>query len=238
MAQYIDAAEVARMIRKTLKIEFPSQKFYVRTSKYSMGASVNIKWQDGPTTKQVDDIVKFYEGSHFDGMIDLKTNVYHTTEAGEQIHYMSDHVFTDRKLSADHVRPFADWVVTNYALHTDVHSTGERIEDYDYQLTSSVWDKLEDAGFSFMARNNAYFGRQSFGEVVLELAHSHATFDGFLIAEAQEEQEREESFAAYQAEKAQEQKWNSALEEATQPQTETKVSSDYEDMLRAAGWID
>lgn len=74
---YVSAANTARLIRKSLKQEFPGQKFYVRTSTYSGGASIRIDWMDGPTTDEVDAIVKVYEGSDFDGMIDLKTYVSH-----------------------------------------------------------------------------------------------------------------------------------------------------------------
>ena len=74
---YITAADTARMIRKDLKREFPGQKFYVRTSTYSGGASISIDWMDGPTTAEVDTVVKVYEGADFDGMIDLKTYISH-----------------------------------------------------------------------------------------------------------------------------------------------------------------
>lgn len=68
----IDAAEAARMIRKALVRKFgKSTKFYVTTSRYSGGASVDIKWMDGPTTKEVDEVVKPYSGKGFDGMIDM-----------------------------------------------------------------------------------------------------------------------------------------------------------------------
>lgn len=71
-AEYIDAADVAKLVRARLKANFPGVKFRVRTSKYSMGASISVGWTDGPTTKQVDAAVAEYSGSGFDGMIDLK----------------------------------------------------------------------------------------------------------------------------------------------------------------------
>ena len=74
---YISAADTARMIRKDLKRAFPDQKFYVRTSVYSGGASIDIDWMDGPTTAEVDAVVKVYEGADFDGMIDLKAYISH-----------------------------------------------------------------------------------------------------------------------------------------------------------------
>lgn len=69
---WIDAADVAKLVRTRLKADFPGVKFSVRTSKYSMGASITVYWTDGPTTKQVDAAVAQYGGSGFDGSIDLK----------------------------------------------------------------------------------------------------------------------------------------------------------------------
>lgn len=74
---YIDAADVAKMVRQDLKKHFAGEKFSVRTDKYSGGASVTIHWTDGPTGKQVEAIAKKYEGSDFDGMIDLKVSNIH-----------------------------------------------------------------------------------------------------------------------------------------------------------------
>lgn len=75
--EYISAADTAKLVRKALKKSFPGVKFYVNTSTYSMGASINVSWQDGPTTKEVDRVVKAYEGSDFDGSIDLKCHWDH-----------------------------------------------------------------------------------------------------------------------------------------------------------------
>ena len=76
-ARYIDAAEAARLVRKALKREFgKSVKFYVRTSKYSGGASINVRWMDGPTEAEVNAVVSAYKGGGFDGMIDLAYSKY------------------------------------------------------------------------------------------------------------------------------------------------------------------
>lgn len=75
--EYISAADTAKLVRQALKKAFPGLKFYVNASTYSMGASITVSWQDGPTTKEVDLIVKTYEGSDFDGSIDLKCHWDH-----------------------------------------------------------------------------------------------------------------------------------------------------------------
>lgn len=65
-----DCVTAAKNIRTELKQAFPSVKFSVKTEKYSGGNSVNIYWTDGPTDKQVKEIVDKYQEGHFDGMID------------------------------------------------------------------------------------------------------------------------------------------------------------------------
>jgi len=74
---YLGVVDTAKLVRKALKREFPGFKFSVRSDSYSMGASIDVSWTDGPTEAQVDEIVSDYRGSRFDGMIDLKYGVAH-----------------------------------------------------------------------------------------------------------------------------------------------------------------
>ena len=71
---FIGAVETAKLVRKTLKKEFPGVKFYVNSSLYSGGSSINVKWMDGPTEREVKNVAAAYSGSHFDGMIDMSYN--------------------------------------------------------------------------------------------------------------------------------------------------------------------
>ncbi len=57
----------AANIRKELKKAFPGVKFSV-TSTYN---SISVKWTDGPTVKQVQEVTGKYESGHFDGMQDM-----------------------------------------------------------------------------------------------------------------------------------------------------------------------
>ncbi len=77
MSDYLSCAETAKLVRAALKQHFPDQKFSVRSSTYSMGASIRVGWTDGPQTADVDAVVKMFAGSGFDGMIDLKTSNSH-----------------------------------------------------------------------------------------------------------------------------------------------------------------
>jgi hypothetical protein len=64
-------AQAGSEIRKLLKQNFPTTKFKVTSESYSMGSSVRIEWTDGPTTSQVDELVKQFQYGHFDGMQDI-----------------------------------------------------------------------------------------------------------------------------------------------------------------------
>jgi len=72
---YLTCADTAKLVRKALKREFPTTKFSVRSSNYAGGASIDVRWTDGPTSKQVDPVLNAFEGAGFDGMIDLKYSV-------------------------------------------------------------------------------------------------------------------------------------------------------------------
>ena len=50
---YLSCAETAKLVRAALKKAFPGVKFSVKSSVYSMGASIRVGWTDGPVTKAV-----------------------------------------------------------------------------------------------------------------------------------------------------------------------------------------
>jgi hypothetical protein len=76
--RYLTCAETAKLIRAHLAREFPGTKFSVKSKTYSMGASISVRWTGGPSSKRVSAITSNYEGSHFDGMIDMAST--HGTE--------------------------------------------------------------------------------------------------------------------------------------------------------------
>lgn len=65
-AEGFDHKTCGANIRTELKKNFPNTKFSVRYSSFSGGDSYDIDWTDGPTTKQVDAIVKKYSDMHPD----------------------------------------------------------------------------------------------------------------------------------------------------------------------------
>lgn len=76
MTDYIGSTETAKLARQILKEAFPGVKFSVRVSKYSGGASIYVRWEDGPTGKEVDELLSPLDGTYFDGMIDYSGTRY------------------------------------------------------------------------------------------------------------------------------------------------------------------
>lgn len=74
---YLSAAETAKLLRQALKRRFPGAKFSVRSKTYSMGASITVKWWNGPAEIEVKALCDQFEGSRFDDSIDLKVPVRH-----------------------------------------------------------------------------------------------------------------------------------------------------------------
>lgn len=63
----IDVVEVAKLVRRTLKMHFPDVRFSVKSSRYAGGASIHVRWKAGPQEDDVRAIVRKYEGSRTDG---------------------------------------------------------------------------------------------------------------------------------------------------------------------------
>lgn len=108
-ARYISCTESAKLIRKELKANFPSIKFSVKSSSYAGGASISIRWTDGPARKAVEKITDKFAGARFDGMDD-STEYMEAEYQGEKVRFGSDYVLTSRNLS----RAFLEAVVAQF----------------------------------------------------------------------------------------------------------------------------
>jgi len=98
--QYFSCAETAKMVRAALKESFPGVKFSVKSSVYSGGASINIRYTDGPTYDQVKLVAGMFEGAYFDGMTDYKGSNYGSLD-GEEVRFGADFIFINREFSAE-----------------------------------------------------------------------------------------------------------------------------------------
>jgi len=73
--EYLSCADTAKMIRAALKRSFPGTKFSVKSHVYSGGASIRVRWLDGPTDKMVSGVTGGFSGGRFDGSIDMATTL-------------------------------------------------------------------------------------------------------------------------------------------------------------------
>jgi hypothetical protein len=168
---YLSCADTAKLLRKALKAAHPGVKFSVRSDTYAGGASIRVKWTDGPTEAQVKETTSLYNGATFDGMIDLKS--YHDSllidEDGnvQNVHFGADFIFTDRAVgntaAATYRReverfigqPVTDWYDT---LPTDKDGYGVNVhKDYD-------------TGVSQLSRSNGWRAADNLAQAVRMVA--------------------------------------------------------------------
>lgn len=64
-------AAAAAAIKTELKTKFPGVKFSVISDSFSMGDSVDVSWENGPTSLEVSGVTSKYQYGHFDGMADM-----------------------------------------------------------------------------------------------------------------------------------------------------------------------
>lgn len=96
--EYISVTDTAKLIRKALKEAFPGIKFSVKSSSYSGGASVSVRWTDGPNEAQVKAVAGIFRGSYFDGMLDYQGSVHHMM-GGKPVRFGADYVNLSRDFS-------------------------------------------------------------------------------------------------------------------------------------------
>lgn len=107
--KYLSCAETAVLVRAALKEAFPGVKFSVRSSTYSMGASIYIRWTDGPNAAQVEAVANVFKGSYFDGGIDFRGSIYHMLD-GAPVHFGADSLHCSREFSDAAVQAAIDRV--------------------------------------------------------------------------------------------------------------------------------
>lgn len=97
---YATAKLGAANIRAELKRAFPGIKFSVRSDSFSGGDSIDISWELGPTSAEVEAITAKYQEGHFNGMEDIyeddRNNVWPDLFGGAK------YVMTHRSESAGH----------------------------------------------------------------------------------------------------------------------------------------
>lgn len=214
--KYINSVETAKLIRKDLKVfkaDYPEVKF-------SVNKEGRIRWVDGPTTKEVQDVIGKYQGASFDGMTDLKSYITHVDEDGNEIHYGIDYLFLNRSYSVEFL---------NMAIErADVHAylNGEKVEP---EYTIAEPSKYSGASIKpnkryFATCNGSTYWDEWDAKIMKWADENSKTNDQDAIDRAEREQ--------WEKEYEQEQVWNQALEEA-----QSKLESKEQEVVEKAEMV-
>jgi len=140
---YISAPDTAILVRAALKRAFPNVKFRVRTSQYSMGASIHVGWTDGPTSKQVQAVTDQFVGGRFDGMIDLAYSVEHyLTDDGKAVLAHSPGTVGSRGVDPGYENPDFKGILPTVHFGAD-HIFADRTYSNEGQLKADIEAYLE-----------------------------------------------------------------------------------------------
>lgn len=187
MAKYISVTETAKLIRQELKNNFKGIKFSVRSNSYAGGASIDVSWTDGPCEPDVSRIVKRFESASFDGMTDSTT--YHTGEwNGEEVHFGSDYVMTNRKYSWAFITAIAEQFCRHYGLpYTTILLNGK---DEDAWANTKNLDYSQEHWFSDLLRNTDVKNmHRAYAAKDEQEARQHAEYEAFAQEQAKRQAE-------------------------------------------------
>ena len=92
-----ESAIAAKSIKTELKKAFPEIVFSVKSKNYSMGDSVTISWENGPTAEEVEKLVGRYQYGYFNGMEDI----YEYNRDREETTGSTKYLHFDREISED-----------------------------------------------------------------------------------------------------------------------------------------
>ena len=139
MTTYISCADTAKLVRKALKEAFPDVKFSVRSSTYSGGASIGVRWMDGPNETQVSAVTGTFRGSYYDSSIDYKGST-HAMIDGLRVSFGADSISTRRQHSRHACERAIARVGRRYgpAIVDGVKVTG--CDDWGYSISSPNYD--------------------------------------------------------------------------------------------------
>lgn len=162
--KYLSVAETAKLVRQALKKAFPGVKFSVRSQSYAGGASIDIRWTNGPTVKMVDAVADQFSGADFDGMIDMKIHndswllpdgtAIIASKAGTygqrgsipseyndkphqdaiRVHFGADYIFANR----DYTLEFVQVAAAEFEAKSGIKAPEIKVTDYDHAYFDDI----------------------------------------------------------------------------------------------------
>jgi hypothetical protein len=209
MSRYIPVAEVAKLVRKALKENFAGIKFSVRSSSYSGGASIDVRWLDGPCEPDVTKVVKQFQGATFDSSIDLTSYITHELD-GEEVRFGSDYVMTHRDMS----RAFVEAIAQQFCVHHGISMLEVKGDEKSAWVNTRSLDYHMDRWLSELLCNTD----------AKDMHHAYASQD----ERTQREEETWQRHAADRERKAREQAEKVAREWAEHEERQRKAREEQE----------
>lgn len=138
---FVDAAFVAKNIRKGLAAKFPGQKFSVRKDGYD---SIRVSWTDGPTEAEVEAVAGLFEehserDRYNDDLWDYSDTAFTAVFGGVR------YLWINREISDERVAPLEAEIVADcpaLADGKDIH----RNDFYDAEGSNKVLARIREAG--------------------------------------------------------------------------------------------
>jgi len=121
-----DVTVKAKLIRERLKDKFPGVEFRVKTSRYSMGESIDVYWTDGPALDKVEPLLTDFEDLNRD------------PSTGEILCGGNSHVFAQRTIRPETQKKIDDGVRAKY---------GQDLKDWDQVFQSQRWQVSRSTDF-------------------------------------------------------------------------------------------
>jgi hypothetical protein len=147
----LSCADTAKIMRSQLKTAFPGVKFSVRSSLYSMGSSITVRWTDGPTREAVDAITDGFAAKWFDGLDDSTHYNGPMTIDGRLVQSGASYIHTSRHYSpafmlavAEHVVATTGGIGPEISLNSDGTAYIDRFRPgYVGTVADRVYDALQ-----------------------------------------------------------------------------------------------
>lgn len=136
-----ESAKASSAIKKELKKNFANIKFSVKSSNYSGGDSVHIKWTDGPTTDEVEKITNKYQYGNFDGTTDM----YNYDNKQDDIP-QSKYILTQRGMSDDTRLKIVEYLRNYYEAckNITIEDMCKYIPELQDHVQTLVYKKFKD----------------------------------------------------------------------------------------------
>lgn len=122
--------ELAKLIRKDLKMNFPKQKFSVRNQRGGYSTAINISWKDGVAQNKVKPIAWKYE------------KIDRDEYSGEILSGGNTFVFTNREISDSNMEKIRKKIEKKRAFSSTIPKWQQ-----DQFLAQETWQKINETDF-------------------------------------------------------------------------------------------